>query len=149
MPIDPPSPLVRSTWIVDDHEPDIVWCRRVLARSGRYGHVRAARSAQEALAWLDDLRDARARDEEAGPPDLVLLDLSMPGMDGFEFLHEVEARGSELEGTRLQVVVLSSSDDGRDIGRACASDLVVDYVVKPITGDDATVIADRIGSSAA
>lgn len=146
----PPSPaMVASALIVDDHEADVVWCRRMLERSGRYAQITVARSAREVLELFDD---PSRQDPHQFPPDVVFLDINMPGMDGYELLTALEARRARLEQDGAMpgaVLMLSSSDDVRDVERSRANGLVDDYIVKPITPDLATAIADRYGRRAA
>lgn len=63
-------------------------------------------------------------------PDVVLLDLNMPDMDGWEFLDLMSQRAG-LVGVRLFVV--SSSINPEDQVRALSYPLVEDFLVKPIT----------------
>jgi CheY-like chemotaxis protein len=70
--------------------------RRALEADG--WEIREAENGLVALAQLADLR-----------PDLILLDLVMPRMDGFDFLEQVRAEG-EWEG--VPVVVLTGKDLG-------------------------------------
>ncbi|MEO0603218.1 MAG: response regulator [Myxococcota bacterium] len=153
MPIESPSlPMVRSVLIIDDHEADVAWCRLHLRRSGRYGRVTAVSSAKKALELFDDPEAARRADPEGFPPDVVFLDINLPGLDGFAFLRELEARRGALVADGAlpgAVVMLSSSDDERDVQRATSAPLVEDYVVKPLSLRDAQRIADRFGTVAA
>ena len=99
--------------LVVDDEPEI---RRAL-RTGLGYHdfeVRAVERGEEALEQAAGWR-----------PDVVLLDLGLPVMDGFEVLARLRARGS-----RAVVIVVSVMPDERDKVRAL--DLGADdYVVKP------------------
>jgi CheY-like chemotaxis protein len=66
-------------------------------------------------------------------PDLVLLDLEMPEMDGRHFLEEMR-KTPELE--RMQVVVLSGAEDAGDLG--------AESVTKPLRLDTLLGLIDRV-----
>jgi signal transduction histidine kinase/DNA-binding response OmpR family regulator len=85
---------------------------------------------------------ARAlRDGE--PFDLVLLDVNMPDMDGFEVAQRLRASDGAARPT---ILMLSSSDHSDDI-RRCRELTLAAYVVKPVTQADLrTAIARAIGS---
>lgn len=85
--------------VVDDDEDTVDTMREILAGEGHV--VLSARDGREALQV--------ARDSS---PDLVLLDLNMPGMDGRAFLAEMRA---EPQLASLNVVVLSAAVDTHDV----------------------------------
>ena len=88
-------------------------------------HIGAAKDGVEALQYLR--REGEFGD--APRPDLILLDLNMPRMDGQEFLKELKA---DEELRSIPVVVLTSSDADEDIHRSY--DLqAAGYVKKPPT----------------
>lgn len=83
------------------------------------------RTAGDGVEALEILRD------EAFEPDLILLDVNMPRMDGMTFL---EHYASEFEhGEDRVLVVLSSSGQQRDRERAARFGCVAGYLVKPLT----------------
>ena len=63
---------------------------------------------------------------------VILLDLNMPVMSGWEFLERFEMLDDIIK-KQLKIYILSSSVDPRDKARAGANKNVVDYIVKPIT----------------
>lgn len=69
---------------------------------------------------------------DADPPDLVVLDLSMPGLGGLDVLRRVRSAESREGGTSLPVIVLSgrSGETDRIIGLDLGAD---DYLVKPFS----------------
>lgn len=66
-------------------------------------------------------------------PEIILLDLNMPVMDGWEFISHFALVKPKL-GKKVVVYMVSSSVDSRDYQRAKAISQVSDYIVKPITG---------------
>lgn len=65
-------------------------------------------------------------------PDVILLDLAMPIMDGWGFLENYILLKPRI-GKKITIYVVSSSIDPADMQRAKAISEVTDYVVKPLT----------------
>jgi CheY-like chemotaxis protein len=63
------------------------------------------------------------------PPDLIISDVSMPHMDGFEF---IEALKADTTLPRIPVIFLTSHDDGDERGRALGA---AGYITKPVRAD--------------
>mgnify|MGYP006292751747 CR=1 FL=1 len=101
--------------VVDDSETNLLLLRAVLEDAGY--EVELLNDSREAMEYIHHHK-----------PDLVLLDLLMPGMDGFEFmncLHEGELNGS------FPVVVVTAYDSHTNMKKA--KDLgAVDVINKPI-----------------
>lgn len=98
------------------------------ARLGNTVHV--AMNGEEALAYLFGQGDFSDR-QRYPLPDIILLDLKMPGMDGIEVLRRI--KGTELL-KRIPVVILTSSQEEGD--RALSYDHGANsYLVKPVTFD--------------
>jgi CheY-like chemotaxis protein len=124
--------------LVDDSEPDRLFSSIVLGRSGRPLEVREFESAADALAELATAPQ---------PPTIILLDINMPGMDGFDFLRAFEQLPEERRrGT--SVVMLSSSPLDSDRDRALSHASVKDYMVKPLSVQQARNLVDRFGTPA-
>ena len=81
---------------------------------------------------LDHIRVNTA--DQASLPDLILLDLNMPVMDGWEFL-EVYAGIRHQVAKDIRIYVLTSSIDERDRQRVDQFDFVSGYLTKPLTND--------------
>lgn len=81
---------------------------------------------------LDHIRLHTA--DASGLPDLILLDLNMPVMDGWEFL-EVFADLRPQLAKQPRIYVLTSSIDERDRQRVDQFDFVAGYLTKPLTND--------------
>ena len=65
-------------------------------------------------------------------PAICLLDINMPVVDGFVFLYEFE-KFRELVRTKCKVIILSSSDNKRDIDKIVNNNYVIKFITKPLT----------------
>jgi two-component system alkaline phosphatase synthesis response regulator PhoP len=108
-----------SVLVVDD-EPQVVWMLRFSLEAEGYRTL----EARDGRAALEEIRRHR--------PDLVLLDVMMPVMDGWSVLEELQALPEE---ERPRVVVVSARASLRD--RAKAAELGADaFVAKPFNVED-------------
>jgi EAL domain-containing protein (putative c-di-GMP-specific phosphodiesterase class I)/DNA-binding response OmpR family regulator len=108
-------------FVLDDHEANVRLLEQLLSRSG-FGNVRSFRSGPELL-------EALPGDE----PDLVLLDLHMPGMDGVAVLRAL--RSFATAGRYLPVVVLTA--DAERAARTAALEAgASDFLVKPFDAEE-------------
>lgn len=115
--------MSKTVIIIDDNEDDLLFAQINVDRCGEEAVLKQFLRASDALAFL-------ASGEVAGPT-LVLLDINMPVMNGFDFLDAFEKLPvASLPTTK--VVMLTSSMDERDRQRAFSFASVKDYVRKPI-----------------
>lgn len=112
-----------SILVVDDNPADRELMRRGLRDRGVA--VDLVSNGEEALSLLG-VGDTGGPDRE--PPDLILLDLNMPIVDGKQFLREY--RGTATGG-RVPIVVFTSSDNVADIVESYDAG-ATSYVVKPV-----------------
>lgn len=108
--------------LVDDNPIDLMIHERLVLRHDQQLNVLKAKSAQEALELL-----------KKETVDLILLDIKMPGMDGFEFLAAL--RQSDYPAGRSLTYMVSSSIDPKDIESAKNDDWVKDFLEKPLNAD--------------
>lgn len=127
--------------LVDDSANDVEIALVAFAERGLGGVIDVARSGHEALDRLTG-RVTGADGEPVPPPALVLLDLKMPGVSGFDVLREIKATPGL---GRLPVVVLTSSREEGD--RALAYDAGANsYLVKPVSFEEMLGIVDAIAA---
>jgi CheY-like chemotaxis protein len=104
----------RPILVVEDNENDVTLVRRTLAKARIPHPLRFVGSGEEAIGYL--AKAGTYTDRENYPlPVLVLLDLKLPGMDGFGVLRWIREQPSL---TDVRVVVLTSSHSLRDIKTA-------------------------------
>jgi DNA-binding response OmpR family regulator len=117
----PPSVL-----IVDD-EPNIVLSLQFLMKKAGYA-VRTAGDGEQAFAELS-----------REPPDLVLLDVMMPKIDGFTLCEKIRAT-PEWRDMRIIMLTARGRDIERQKGLAVGAD---DYITKPFSTQEAV---DRVAA---
>jgi len=141
---------LRSILIVDDHEPDIMFSRIVIDESGLVEHVMTSQSGIEALRLFVEYEESRLAHPDAFPPAVILLDINMPGLDGFEFLEKYEATivpKMEEVGMEQSVVLMISSSDGMyERKRAAKFKSVKDFIRKPLSAEAVEGLVERFGT---
>lgn len=125
--------------LVEDSRDDAFFLRRAFLKANLSHPIVDVRNGQQAVNYLSG--NALFADRSLYPlPKLVLVDLKMPLMDGFEFLAWVRAR-PELEG--LPVIVVSSSDLPTDRDKAFKLG-ASDYFVKPNDPEDLVKVVEEL-----
>ena len=114
------SPLL----IVEDNETDVLCLKKAFEKSGIGKAIVTASNGEEALAYLK----GNLPEQDQRIPNLILLDLNMPIMNGFEFLEEVK---SDAKLKAIPVVVLTSSTSSMDMNDSYNSN-VAGYIEKPM-----------------
>lgn len=110
---DPIEPRKQPILVVEDDPVDQEMIVLAFKRASVENPVITAGNGQEALELLDARTKARVSDL----PAVIILDLNMPQMDGFEFLRRVKA---EERFAAIPVVVLTTSQFERDLTQSYA-----------------------------
>jgi CheY-like chemotaxis protein len=122
--------------LVEDNPDDEALTLRALKKNNIRNEVVIARDGPEALDYLFGLRAYEGRDTSV-LPQIVLLDLNLPKLDGLEVLRKIR---SDERTKRLPVVILTSSKEDRDL--LTGYDLGANsYVRKPV---DFTEFAEAV-----
>ncbi len=119
---------MEKTILVVDDNPDLIYTVKAALRQKEDYRVTSAGGGTECLKLLEDER-----------PDLVLLDIMMPNMDGWD----VAARMKTGEGTKdIPIIFLTAKTD--DLSRGMGSLTSEDYIEKPFTADDLVARIERV-----
>jgi CheY-like chemotaxis protein len=113
--------------LVEDSPEDREATIRALKKAGIANPIYCCASGDEALDYLHT-RGKYAEADLAPRPNLILLDLNMPGTDGREVLAEI--KGSDTLKS-IPVIILTTSTDVRDV-RSCYEMGANSYVKKPV-----------------
>lgn len=123
-----------ANWLlVEDNDADVHLLREAFAEIGFRPSMRVVASADEALRIVRDTTGT-------APPDVVLLDMNLPGTPGITVLDGIRTdRGLR----QPRVIVLTSSTDEHDIAAARSLE-ADDYLIKPIDFDGYIELAERL-----
>jgi len=125
----------KTILLVEDNPDDEALTLRALKRNNILNEVVVARDGAEALDFL------LADDGEPRLPEVVLLDLKLPKIDGLEVLRRIRAHARTR---RLPVVILTSSSEERDI--VAGYDLGANsYIRKPVDFDQFMEAVRQLG----
>ena len=114
---------LKRVLLVEDDQVDAMTVKRAFQNIGFSEKIIHMNDGEVALGYLKS--DSNVR------PDLILLDLNMPRMNGFEFLHEIK-RDNLL--STIPVIVLTTSEDRKDV-TTTFSESVAGYMTKPVGFD--------------
>lgn len=120
--------LVETTLLIDDSDIDLFIQRRFLEVYNFSDELFLYKSAEEALAWLQNMNGAV-------PPDIIFLDLNMPESDGFSFLDDFMELPENIK-LKSKIVVLTSSNSAKDREQAFSYKNVIQFITKPLKQTD-------------
>ncbi len=106
-----------SKILIIDDELDIVSMVKMRLEANNYTVI----SAFNGLEGLEKVKNEK--------PDLIILDIMMPKMDGFTFVQELKKNS---EGKKIPIIILSVKDKMQDIFKM---EGVQDYVIKPFVAE--------------
>ena len=123
--------------LVDDNPDDNFFHEREIKKINLANIVKTKNSGIEALEYLKSKKD-----NKDPHPDLIFLDINMPGMNGWEFLQEYNQLDKELQ-SRAIIIMLTTSENPDDEARAKTWAFVSDYITKPLTKEIMKNIIDK------
>lgn len=109
--------------LVEDDTLDVMDARRTLDRMDILYKMHVAKNGEEALAYLKEVSRSNAV-----KPDIILLDLNMPKMNGMELLTNIRKMG-EWRDTKVFVITTSEEREDKEMTQRLG---VSGYIVKPL-----------------
>jgi CheY-like chemotaxis protein len=126
--------------VIDDDEPTNFFTRIILEEYGRIPHIKIMQSAREALDYLAAAAETGADKNNFPYPDLVLLDINMPAMNGWEFLEEYRKQDKLYT---PKIIMLTTSLFPRDMEKAREIPEISDFENKPLSIEKLESILQR------
>jgi CheY-like chemotaxis protein len=121
----------KAILLVDDSEDDVLMFKRAYKEVGISKTLRVAYTGDEAIAYLAG--EGKFSNREDYPfPDLVLLDLKMPGKTGFDVLRWMRSEPTTKD---LRVIVMTGSEDTAAVNRAYKMG-ATSFIVKSATPEE-------------
>ena len=119
--------MVDLVMLVDDNDTDNFISKRIIEITGFAKRIEVKNSGKSALEYL---RENQSNQDNI--PNVIFLDINMPVVDGFAFLYEFDMF-SELVKSKAKIIILSSSDNKRDIDKIVNNNHVINFITKPLT----------------
>ena len=127
---------IKEIWVIEDDPITSMLLRKLIER-GQF--------AQSTVAFHNGklpIQQMRKRREDGLDfPDLIMLDINMPVMDGWGFLDHYIAEFSEI---KLPIIIMTSSIDTNDVKKSKAYECIKGYYYKPVTMDNFNQIISEI-----
>ena len=117
---------IKNVFFVDDDKLFVYLTRKTIEAINFGGHIKEFGDGEEAINYLKEIADNTEL-----LPDIILVDLNMPIMDGWEFLEEYMLIKPGMK-KNATIYLVSSSISPHDIERAKNIDLVSAFLIKPL-----------------
>lgn len=126
---------LKTIWVVDDDPIYQIIVNKIIKKSELFFNVSSFKNGKEAI---DSLKNALDKNDVL--PNIILLDINMPIMDGWEFMDEMVLLKSQIN-EPINIYIVSSSIASEDKGKAKDYPQIVAYLSKPISANDLILIA--------
>lgn len=120
---------LKTLTIVDDDDIFVFLTTKIIEQTNLVDLIKVFGNGLDAINFLKENKN-----NVDALPDIILLDLSMPIMNGWQFLEEYNKLNPTI-GKKITIYICSSSISPDDITRAKTISEVSDYIIKPITKD--------------
>jgi len=123
--------------VIDDSKLDCFIAEKVIRNTGKCESVQSFLQAKEALEYIK-------KDIAEKPyPNIVLVDIQMPVMNGFQFVEEFEKLPAEIT-NKYRLYVISSSINDVDLSKVHTYRSITEFLNKPITSNNLSLLLAKV-----
>ena len=126
---------LKTIWVIDDDPIYQIIVNKIIQKSELFSNVSSFTNGKDAV---DALKKTLENNEM--PPNIILLDINMPIMDGWEFMDEMVLLKSKIN-ELIQIYIVSSSIALEDKSKAKNYPEIIAYLSKPVNANDLILIA--------
>jgi len=127
----------KTIWVVDD---DVIYqtiINKLIQKSGAFSALSSFINGKEAIVALNN-----SLENNDSIPDIILLDINMPVMDGWEFMEEIKRIKSKIS-KQIIIYIVSSSIAVEDRNRSKTFTDIIGFIPKPISVADLLSIVSK------
>lgn len=126
------TPLISKVCIIDDDKLYVSLVKMLIARNQFAEEILVFQNGHEALRYFKKNID----NDQEKLPDIILLDLNMPIMNGWEFLEKIQPYVDQLLERNVKLNIVSSTINPEEVNRAQNYNIVCNFINKPISKED-------------
>lgn len=125
----------KTIWVIDDDPIYQIIVNKIIQKSELFLNVSSFKNGKDAIDALENSLETKE-----ALPNIILLDINMPIMDGWEFMEEMVALKSKISEV-INIYIVSSSIALEDKNKAKNYPEIIAYLSKPINTNDLILIA--------
>nr|WP_315251930.1 response regulator [uncultured Flavobacterium sp.] len=125
---------LKTIWVIDDDPIYQIIVNKIIQKSELFSSVSSFINGKDAI---DALKKSLENNEM--PPNIILLDINMPIMDGWEFMEEMVLLKSQIN-ELIHIYIVSSSIAFEDKSKAKNYSEIIAYLSKPVNSNDLILI---------
>jgi len=125
----------KTIWVIDDDAIYQTIINKLIQKSGVFSVLSSFINGKEAIIALNN-----SLENDDSIPDIILLDINMPVMDGWEFMEEIKRIKSKIS-KKIIIYIVSSSIALEDKNKSKTFTDIIGYIPKPISVADLLSIA--------
>lgn len=123
--------------LIDDDRATNFFNSIMINKHDSYDKVHCVQSGYEAIEYLENIGEGNAI-----CPDLIFLDINMPGMNGWDFLTQFDRIKTTIP-KEIKIVLLSTSSDPDEVRKSMVYYTVDDYICKPLSKSLLTSVSEN------